>query len=159
MSYKSFKIKKGKHSSGLRVVPVFGRNLSYKVIFTQSCLYRFDDEDQYDVNKLFGISDDFNHAENSARFGWRCKGNQIEIMVYVKSGGQMVTFPLGCVDPDVSHDYSISIEDETYKFTFDGEVVSVPRTSRYNFIRYHLFPYFGGNKPAPHAVEIKIKDL
>lgn len=157
MSYKSYTIKKGKHFSGLRLRPVLGKKLSYKIIFTHSCLYQFNDQDQYDVNKLFGISDDFSHSQNSARFGWRCKGNQIEIMVYVKSSGQRNTFSIGLVDPDVSHDYSISIEDDVYKFKFNSEEFSVPRTSQYNFIRYHLFPYFGGNKPAPHDMEIKMK--
>ena len=51
--------------------------------FTESCLYDLKDEDQWDVNKLFGFSIGLHH-NTSFRFGWRAnlKTRTIEIVGY-----------------------------------------------------------------------------
>jgi hypothetical protein len=51
--------------------------------FTESCLYDLKDEDQGDVNKLFGFSIGYHH-KTSFRFGWRAdlKTSTIEIVGY-----------------------------------------------------------------------------
>jgi len=63
------------------------RNGDYSITryfkFTETAIYRFYDEDQHDVNKLFGFSFGMHH-NNSVRFGWRPTEDltKIEIVGY-----------------------------------------------------------------------------
>jgi hypothetical protein len=151
-----YKIRGGEHRSMNRVVTV-GDRLSYQVIFDRSCLYEFDDEDRYDINKLFGMSDGLTHSNNSCRFGWRSKGDSIEIMVYIKSEGKMVIESIGKVGVGDINEYELSIEGSVYRYRINTSIYVIDRVSKYEGIRYHLFPYFGGNKVAPHDMIIKMR--
>ena len=51
----------------------------------------------------------------------------------------------------------------SYIFTIDGQEFVVSRDieqyRRLDYIdRYYLYPYFGGQKTAPHDIKIKIKE-
>jgi hypothetical protein len=154
-----YRIEKGQHESGNRVNFTSRDYVSYKVRFTESCLYTIPSEDSLDVNKLFGLSDATSHSNHSARFGWRAKGNQIEIMTYVRRSGQIITEPIGRVSIGEVADYNIEILDTVYRFSFNSKTQMVKRQSKYNNMRYHLWPYFGGNQTAPHKIEIYMKKL
>lgn len=66
---------------------IFRRTKSYSIkmrfMFSESCFYKFNDADQYDVNKLFGFSIG-QHHNNSFRFGWRPNSDlsKMEIVGY-----------------------------------------------------------------------------
>ncbi len=78
-------------------------------IFEQSAIYQFNDEDQHDVNKLFGFSVGWHH-KNSYRFGWRPSADltKIEIVAYeYRNGVRVPTMPICEIEP--FHWYSFSM--------------------------------------------------
>jgi hypothetical protein len=154
-----YRIEKGQHDSGNRVDVTTRETVAYEVQFTESCLYEIPSDDSLDVNKLFGLSDASSHSNHSARFGWRAKGNQIEIMTYVRRSGNIVTRPIGIVSPGQTACYTINILPDYYLFRFESTIDTIRRTSQFNGMRYHLWPYFGGNNPAPHTMEIYMKRM
>ena len=169
-------IKKGTHAPfRLPKLLIKPKALRYEVEFTESCRYRFGTDDDADVNKLFGISfitfgsfwfvikNLFKgkvkalHHYNSVRFGWRydALSNRFEVLYYVyqngerlfnhmisRSANQPLNMRLNKVD--VGH-WSFF-----YEYGFD-----MPKT----WLCYELHPYFGGNRTAPHDMEIKMKRL
>jgi hypothetical protein len=154
-----YRIEKGQHESGNKVDVTTREEVKYQVRFAESCLYKIDSDDSLDVNKLFGLSDAQSHSDHSARFGWRTKGNRIEIMTYVRRSGNIVTRPIGTVSPGESACYTISIMPNYYLFRFESTIDTIHRTSSFNGVRYHLWPYFGGNQPAPQTMEIYMKRM
>ncbi|MDP2692821.1 MAG: hypothetical protein Q8O88_04245 [bacterium] len=161
---KTYKIKKGKHLSGFRVSPIYNKKVSiYEVIFTKSCIYNLGNSDQLDVNKLFGISFGYHHT-NSARFGWRAEGDKIQISVYCYKNGKRYMKDMCLVDinktysmtiTNIGNYYEFEIKDTTSAF-YSYAKISKPKTPKFG---YKLWPYFGGNEPAPHDVEILMKKI
>ena len=164
---KTFKIKKGKHSSGFHFGFTFKDVIKFRATFDESCLYDIKDNDKYDVNKLFGFSTSWNHMKQSARIGWRClNGSDIEVLSYSHNNGK-IDFEgikvLGTVKPD--QPFSCTINDNkvwfVYTFRIDGDSEMVftkndKKNSWFPF-KYFLFPYFGGNRVAPHDMAITIE--
>ena len=173
---KNFKIKKGEHSSGFHFGFTFKRKVTFKAILDESCLYTIADNDRFDENKLFGFSSTYNHMIQSARIGWRCvDGEKFEIVTYSHENGK-IDFAdikvLGEVLPNQPFLCSI-VEPPYYKndpkayyvFTFriegDSNIsfTKNEKSKSYFPFQYFLFPYFGGNKTAPHDMSIKIELL
>lgn len=154
-----YTIKKGNHSSVSGPYFASANKVSCQVILDESCIYTISEENQSDTNKLFGLSDAYNHSDHSARFGWRYYNNRIEILTYVRRGGSFYFDVIGSVNPRDTNYYSIEILPDVYRFTFNNTVSDVQRTSQYSGKRYRLFPYFGGNEKAPQDIFIKIKYL
>ena len=85
------KIKKGRHYPYLIPIafPFWVKkndvnSRKARFMFTDSCMFDLKDEDQWDVNKLFGFSIGHHHNNSSFRFGWRplLNKNTIEIVAY-----------------------------------------------------------------------------
>ncbi len=143
------------------------KELRYNIIFDSSCCYKLPDDD---INKLFGFSIGFNHMKNSIRFGWRnlYPSKEIEIFAFYHIDGQFKYRKICNIDIDKQYTYSCVIEkkDDYYFYSltvFDGENILgsyksylFKLKSKANF-SYNLFPYFGGNMPAPHDMVIKFK--
>ena len=55
-----------------------------------------------------------------------------------------------------SHYYELTISTWDYKLSVDGTYVHVPRNCPREYRRYQLYPYFGGQEPAPHDIKISI---
>jgi hypothetical protein len=132
--------------------------------FTESAIYHFNDEDQYDVNKLFGFSFGWHH-KNSVRFGWRPNGDltKIEIVGYEYINKLRVpTIPICDVKLNEWYKYQLKYRGGTfgqieYSVT-DGEkqfdtVHPITLKKKIN-LGYRLYLYFGGNKKAPHDIVI-----
>lgn len=131
-------------------------------LFTDSCMYDLKDEDQHDVNKLFGFSIGCHH-ENSFRFGWRpiLKNNTIEIVAYEYNNGvRMATISLCEVELNKWHQFRLQYHphlDEIYYY-LNEDAWSTNFTK--NIIKpikkwgYTLGAYFGGNEKAPHDIVI-----
>ena len=148
--------------------------LRYEVEFTESCRYRFGTDDDADVNKLFGIAfitwDSFwfviknllkgkvksLHHYNSIRRGWRpdMLSGRIEIIDYGYINGERF----------IHYSYAIGVNEKRISelaqwskgaWHLDGAVYQMPNT----WLCYELHPYFGGNNPAPHDMEIKMKRI
>jgi len=163
MEFKNFKIKKGNHHSGFYPNIHLGlSSISYEVLFTESCLYKFNDIDDYDVNKLFGISFGLHH-KNSARFGWNVDGSKIKIFAYCYKLGVRYIRDIASLPIDKIHIFQINVYKAYYEFKitdFDGNVLGWTNITKAQGTKkwgYKLFPYFGGNKPAPQDITIKMK--
>ena len=106
-------------------------------MFTDSCMFDLHDEDQWDVNKLFGFSIGHHHNNSSFRFGWRPLLNNmtIEIVAYeYHDGWRMKTMPICEVKlnkwykfkiiylPHIDRSYYSVMDIETDKFIKDREI-------------------------------------
>lgn len=155
--FTTYGIKQGEHSSGNHISLTLSKKIECLVVLTETCIYDLNSDDQGDINKLFGLSDSYNHSDHSARFGWRYFNNRIEILSYVRRDGNFYYEFIGVVEPNQINVYKIEILEDKYRFYFNKKILDMDRTSKYSGIRYKLYPYFGGNNFAPHNVFIKIK--
>lgn len=186
---KELTIKKGRHKYKLWY-PRFPKilrwdkelNQSYRFLFRDSCIYDLKDEDQHDVNKLFGISLNFfptiknwkfvaPHHRNSCRFGWRPTANmkEIEIVIYeYRNSIRKSTIHFTNVELNKIYKYSIvklaGSNTITYKIK-PGKVGWEIITKSSNkipvkklYLRYKLDFYFGGNETAPHDITIYMEE-
>lgn len=136
--------------------------------FTDSCFYNFENEDQYDVNKLFGISIGYHHI-NSFRFGWRplIETKEIEIVAYeYRNKIRVPTIHICNILPNIWYDYTLTlnnidktIEYEIYNVKYRKTCgILEEKIDSKTGIGYKCNLYFGGNKTAPHDIEIYKRD-
>ena len=150
-------------------------SLCYEVEFTESCRYRFGTKDDADVNKLFGIAfitsgsfwfvlkNLFNgklkalHHYNSIRLGWRYNSlsGRIELLEYCYTNGKRSVEYICAKNIGELHSFGL-FNFLDYDWSFNGHsFYEMPNT----WLCYELHPYFGGNNPAPHDMEIKMKRI
>ena len=160
-------IKKGTHAPFRfpKIIPGMYHRYDYDIIFTKSCRYNLQNEDQLDVNKLFGIGYFPSHHKNSVRFGWRYDLNKekIEILSYYYKDKKRSFDHLCFVDIGDLYSFSLTITDKyhelivaskyptNYPEYYKVEIPVIPKS-----IGYLLRPYFGGNQKAPQDITIKI---
>jgi len=132
------------------------RPTQYSITFTPSCKYEIG-SDQSDVNKLFGIGYLPHHHSNSVRFGWRyMKDDCINVLAYWYRGGKREFLSIADVPIGKEYVYVLTPSSSCHTLEIVGltEKVSVPvPKGRFGYL---LLPYFGGNKTAPHDIEIFI---
>ena len=140
--------------------------LEFDFCFPDStCVYDIG-EDQSDWNKLFGVVPmgwNLVH-ENSFRFGWRWLNNQLEIGYYnyinmpKPEKGVITHIDIGVVYSGLiiiekGELYMMLVNKETldtYEYWVEGEIRVDPL--------YHiLYLYFGGNRAAPHDINVSLK--
>ena len=134
----------------------------FMVQFDSSAIYTtIDPNNQGDINKLYGFADNNKlHFEFSARFGWRWFNNRLELLAYVYNNGIQTNQFIGAVNLGVPNQCSIKVSGNTYVFTLNGTSVTMNRASTTpKGAGYKLYPFFGGDEPAPHKITIKIKEL
>lgn len=137
------------------------KDLNIKVRFDESCIYEpFDEE--HDINKLWGMGF-VHHHKNSARFGWRAKDGVIEIHTYCYIKGERKSEKLIECMPNEWVELDLDVRRHEYEFkakNIDGEraMKFIPKgdTRFLQLFTYKLFPYFGGNNPAPHEMGMSI---
>ena len=136
-----------------------------KFFFTNSCLFNLYDEDQHDVNKLFGFSIGWHH-KTSFRFGWRpiLNENKIEIVAYEYHDGiRQPTMPICRIFPNQWYEFIISYNRKkvrTYYFVDDEGFTNLVKLKGRNYgLGYTLGIYFGGNEKAPQDIIIYKKGL
>ena len=158
--YVAFTIPKGSHYASQSAVRTFkGQNLSYIIKFDSSAIYQtIDPKNQEDVNKLFGFSDNNDHHETSARFGWNWDGRSIQLYAYCYDSGVRSITPVGSVDINREYYCSIKLLPATYEFSLSDTRHYIPRASfNTQATGYHLYPYFGGDETAPHDITIFLR--
>ncbi len=135
--------------------------LKFKVTFNSSAIYTTrDPANQTDINKLYGVADcGTPHHTNSARFGWRWYNNQLELYAYTYSNGARNSVLVGVIKLDQPSICELVLEDKMYTFRMDGKQVHLPRACNGVGDGYQLYPYFGGDETAPHAISIAIEDI
>lgn len=153
--------------------------------FDESCIYNFSDigDTERDINKLFGLSYGIlprftsgnlipAHHINSIRIGWRPKRSirghdHIEIFLYwYENGIRKQKSISGLPVPDTDYYIRVAIEgnkleylvaDLQYAFDISDGIVDVDLPT--NKWGYMLYPYFGGNAPAPWKMKIKLDNI
>jgi hypothetical protein len=176
-------ISKGDHySNPMSIQPYITRSaMKFKVMFNDSAKYDFVEvnkdknptaaeiakykEDQWDVNKLYGITDcgSWTATKNSARFGWAWNNitNKLDIYAFTHKDGKFDFLMIDTAELNQVHDMEIglSADHSKYEYKFKGKTVSMARgCSDSDMSGYRLKPYFGGDQVAPHDVLIKIED-
>lgn len=163
-----YKIKSGKHYSNQWFYKIFNsfffkiKRLSYKVTFNKNCLYTLNNNDKYDINKLFGFSLGYHHID-SARFGWSVNGNSVDIFCYCYIDGKRTSSFLLSVVPEKEYKFTIFGLSDCYVFLAtdsDNQVKRklINKTKSRNKWGYKLWPYFGGNQKAPHDMNIYLEE-
>jgi hypothetical protein len=162
-NYIQYTIAKGRQYSDKSIFATVKCNqLSFKVKFDSSAIYKtVADSNQYDINKLFGFSDNnADHHAYSARFGWRWSNNALRLFAYDYNISIMSFKELGTVQIGVENTCSIKVSGNEYIFSLNGTETKMPRASTTTLAEgYKLFPYFGGNESAPHTITIRIEEL
>lgn len=158
-----FTIRTGQHfADGNTYKSIEIQELKFSVKFDSSAVYQCASPiNQYDINKLYGFSDNnANHHQFSARFGWRWSDNALRLFAYVYNNGVVISKELGSVIIGKEVNCRIKISGDVYIFSMDEIMESLPRSSTTPLAKgYLLYPYFGGDEPAPHNINIWIKPL
>lgn len=161
-------IKKGNNYSSGRLFPRLTRKdtLAYKVKFFDNAIYlTADPYNQMDINKLFGLSESWfpgSHHDNSARFGWRynAKRHELELLAYIYENGKLFYIHLEDVELLRMYECKLEMSEDGYHFYINGKVMYwYPRPRRLGNWKYYLYPYFGGDEPAPHDINLYLKEI
>lgn len=160
--FTKYTIRQGQnYCDGNIFVPTIYSQLNFIAKFDSSAIYsNVSPENQLDINKLYGFSDNNStHQQFSARFGWRWSDNALRLFGYVYNDGIRNSKELGTVNIGSEISCSIKINTNSYIFSLNGKIDSLPRTSTtLKAIGYKLYPYFGGDETAPHNIYISIKE-
>jgi hypothetical protein len=161
--FTKYTIYKGQNYADInRYVSTSYSELKFIAKFDSSAIYaNVNPDNQLDINKLYGFSDNnsLSHQQYSARFGWRWSDNALRLFGYVYNNGVRASKELGTVAIGSEINCSIKVNPKSYVFTLNGVVDSLPRTSTtVKANGYKLYPYFGGDEPAPHTIYIWIKE-
>lgn len=152
-----FLIKKGNHKSFFTFPRfTFKSSLSAKIKLIGDFSYITDDiKNQLDANKIIGLSDSYHHHIDSIRVGYRFINNKIELLSYRYNNGIHYTSSMGYVSTNEEFNIKIEIGDKYY-ITFKNLKFEYPRTSKWSFIRYFLYPYFGGQEKSKKDIRFNI---
>ena len=129
-------------------------------MFTDFCMYDLGDEDQWDVNKLFGFSIGHHQKGSSFRFGWRpiLTENLIEIVAYeYHDGFRMKTMPICRVELNKWHNFTIlynNIVNKSFYYVNENIFTNKVNLVKKSGLGYTLGVYFGGNEKAPQDITI-----
>jgi hypothetical protein len=158
--FKKYVIREGNHTSGYRWKTSYENKFNIEVIFNETAKYTTSDPlNQFDVNKLWGVSDCGNHhSDNSIRFGWRWLNDSLEILWYRRVAGEFEFEPITTVNLNETNRMHLSINKNSYEMRVNGVIKTVSRPCSEDYKRYKLFPYFGGDEKAPHNITIRIKE-
>ncbi len=135
----------------------------WKVLFNSSCVYDAG-ADQEDINKLCGINYGGVH-NNSARFGWRYnkEENKIELLAYCYDSGERLNTienekSIGFLELNREYMIRMIVGLNAYFFCINGypSLVQI-KEHKNNKLGFYCRPFFGGNKSAPHTMQIKLK--
>lgn len=171
-----FQIKKGKHySPSLKFGIHFGiTKLEKTATLYENCYYELNNLDDLDENKLFGFTYDF-FGNNSLRISWNvrtdaktkkrficlygyCHLNGVRLMPKTLNGhtiGINYNFnePIQC---SIELDNGIAyFKASQHGYSGEQKLIKIgfPISPSWG---YYQRPYFGGNQPAPHNMEIEI---
>ena len=158
--FTSWWIRAGQHYAEGNQYPQASINqMRFKVLFDSSCIYTSQvPENQEDINKLMGFSDcgEF-HQVSSARFGWNWLRDSLRIHAYCYVNSVRVYKELGAVPLNRVQHCELRVLPESYVFILNGRADTLSRGCTDSLaMGYKLYPYFGGNEPAPHDVRIRV---
>ena len=130
----------------------------WEVEFTDAA-YDLQGEDQWDWNKLLGISYSINAQKESAMVGWRynTQTQKFELCAYCHVDGKRIyTKKLFEVKAGWKFVVSIEVKDGYYLFSMVGVSHTEPFYHNRKVSR-RVNSWFGGNQKAPRTIKIKIE--
>ena len=160
--YTTYTIRAGQHSSDKSFLKsVRTSEMKFMAKFNSSAIYTTVlPENQYDINKLWGFSEGFNHQYNSARIGWSWNNGALRLYGYVYALGVRYSREITTVTIGADNTCSIKLSGNTYIFTVNGTSIMLPRgPSSAQASGFQLYPYFGGDETAPHTITILLRNL
>lgn len=159
--FKTYTILAGAHyATENPIEKVTGDSIAFTVRFDSTCRYQTKNpRNQDDINKLMGFSDNgVLHHQHSARVGWRWKKEKIELFAYCYAEGKRSFVKLGEVAIGDTARMLIKLNPVGYEFQYKGVSTIMSRGLTSSTINgYLLYPYFGGDEPAPHTMKLWIK--
>jgi len=159
----TYTIFQGDHYCTPHPVRLFsGSTLTFDAKFGSDCHYDLANNNQGDLNKLFGFSDNNSLIHiHSARFAWRwmIETQNIEVWAYSYISGSVRYDKIGETTLGAWDHYQVSASGSKYTYTFNGTVIEHPRTAPSQGLKTISFPYFGGDELATHDMTIYIKEL
>lgn len=154
-----YRILRGNHYCDVSVFKVVSlKEQNFKVKFDSSAFYKTITEDnQFDINKLFGFSEGMDPHKNSARIGWSFNKDSLRLYGYVYNNAVLATQEITtCKIGDIIS-CSIKTDKKNYTFIVDDKSVTLERGVTSELAEgYQLYPYFGGDETAPHNISIFI---
>jgi hypothetical protein len=138
------------------------KRVTRKVCFDFSAKYELGGEDQYDTNKLFGISFGSVH-ENSARFGWRFDKDRSRFVLsaYCYIDRQRIMADVADCFAGRTYECLIQVTREHYLFTVikdsgnESGTIAIKKFHNKK-IGWLLGCFFGGNQSAPNNMRVEI---
>ncbi|MCW3073413.1 MAG: hypothetical protein JWP69_482 [Flaviaesturariibacter sp.] len=158
-----YTIKAGEHfcdKSDFKIVET--DELKFMVRFDSSAIYQtVNSSNQDDINKLYGFSDNnMQHHQFSARFGWRWSAGALRLFGYIYNNSIVASKEISAIPIGADVVCNLQVTATHYRFMVGNLKDSLPRLSTTAKAKgYQLYPYFGGDEPAPHTVSIWIKPL
>ena len=153
-------IKEGRHRCN-RWLPKFTFKdiIIGKVTFLGDFYYNIGAKHQKDSNKVIGLSNGFWHRWSSIRVGWRWDKtlNSLEVVGICYNRGKREIKRIKLIKENKEYSFTIHISNDYYTILFDDQVVTFENKSKWKFLRYYLFPYFGGRVSAPKDFKFNIK--
>jgi len=155
-----YTIKKGNHYSNWFKFPffTFRRSIKFQFMIESSAHYTLNNEDDFDWNKLFGLSNSWNHHQSSARICWRrLNEEKFQVCLYTYDDGVKIVSKEIDLFYDTFYGARIIISRNNFYLLFkDSSIILPRRNERLAFLKLVLKPYFGGTSVAPHDIKIKI---
>jgi hypothetical protein len=135
--------------------------LKFIVRFDSTAVYQTKEvNNQEDINKLYGFSDNSaQHQQFSARLGWNWAREALRLYAYIYNNGERSSREITSIQIGTEYNCSIKVSGGHYDFSVNNSIVEMPRSSTgTKAVGYKLYPYFGGDEPAPHDINIWIKE-
>ncbi len=155
-----FTIKKDKHKDPFKwIFPffTFSNKLKCNICLLGDHKYHFDTkEEQIKTNKLIGLSDNFYHRKDSIRVGYRFYNNKYELMVYYYNNCDNSSQVIGEIYEDLEFNIELKILKDRYLVKYNDNKYYFNRTSKWKFLRYYTYPYFGGINPSQKDIKISV---
>ena len=161
-TYTTYTIRQGQHYCDQNTIKsVTTSEMKFMVKFDNSAIYQtVIPDNQYDINKLWGFSEGFDHQYNSARIGWSWNDGALRLYAYSYNRGLRQSQEITPVVIGTEISCSIKVSGASYIFTVNGIAVTLPRgATAAQASGYQLYPYFGGDETAPHLITILLKTL
>lgn len=160
-NWENFRIPQGQHYNSLRNIGLFPNDsLAFEVVFDSTAIYQTQNpSNQADWNKLMGFSDcGTHHHTNSVRVVWRylpaSGGFQLGEYYYINGTRSFST--LGNYQLNDTIPVQVYVSNGYYQMVVGPNVGQEQRACHSSIGRYMLFPYFGGDEPAPQDINIFI---
>lgn len=155
-----------RHRSGLRVHPWHRKDgIFICARFSEECLYEMPGENRFDVNKLIGMGFGpwpWSHLRSSYRIGWNCETGSGLVCLHHFAHSPQMRYERICevaVEEPFCAQFKLragSVETTVWQ---GGREVGrsafvLPGASAR--IGWVLWPYFGGDEPAPQPMRIDV---